>query len=396
MKICMLVHQNYYQDERVVRYATALIEEGHSVDVVCPRHPMHEHMKGSSPVHVITIPVMHTNGGSLVSLFIEYFFSLIFYFVILSGRQLLRRYDVVHVHNMPDFLVFAALIPRFLGKKIILDIHDPTPEFYQSKFVTDEKSLSIKMLKLEERLSIWFVHAVIAANENFRINLIKRGFSANKITTVRNFPDQRLYDPGKFPHKSNSNEFIAIYPGTIAPRYGLHIAIRGLARLKDDFPNLRIWFVGAETDHKQELRKLADSLEVSDQVNFLDVVASNQVPGLLAQADIGLYLAMPDVHMDIAIPTKVLEFTVMGLPVIASDLTVIRQLFQEDMLYLFSPGDVDGFAEQLKRAMVNKQDRQDKLNRIARDLLPLWSWRLEQQKYLKLIAQITKKEEVSK
>ncbi len=44
-----------------------------------------------------------------------------------------RRYDVVHVHNMPDFLVFAAFWPRAFARKVVLDVHDLMPEAYCSK-----------------------------------------------------------------------------------------------------------------------------------------------------------------------------------------------------------------------------------------------------------------------
>jgi hypothetical protein len=41
----------------------------------------------------------------------------------LASRSLTRRYDLVHVHNMPDVLVFGATVPKLLGARVILDLH---------------------------------------------------------------------------------------------------------------------------------------------------------------------------------------------------------------------------------------------------------------------------------
>ena len=55
-------------------------------------------------------------------------------------------YDLIHVHSVPDFEVFAALIPKIKGTKIILDIHDIVPEFYTSKFDVSQDSFIFKGL----------------------------------------------------------------------------------------------------------------------------------------------------------------------------------------------------------------------------------------------------------
>ena len=67
----------------------------------------------------------------------------------LGRLQLKRKYDLVHVHNVPDFLVFSAWLPKLAGTKIILDIHDILPEFFANKFRKPEDSLyAVKLLKV--------------------------------------------------------------------------------------------------------------------------------------------------------------------------------------------------------------------------------------------------------
>ncbi|NSW52439.1 MAG: glycosyltransferase family 4 protein [Anaerolineae bacterium] len=385
MKICMVVHQNYFQDERVRRYAIALLDHGHNVDVICPAHPSHKDNRKSLPVIVRTIPIKHQSGSGALALLFEYVVSFVFYFLMVTIHHLKYQYDVIHVHNMPDFLVFTTLIARLTGAKVILDIHDPMPEFYQSKFKSKENSLPIRLIRYQEKFATGFAHRVIAANDNFRTNLITRGVASEKIITVRNFPDRTIYNREIYPVKDDQDKYVLIYPGTIAPRYGLDVAIHGLEILKDELPQVRLWIIGSETEHKQELRKLASDLGVEERIQFSPVVPSDQVAALIARADAGIYPALPDAHMDIAIPTKVLEFTAMGLVVIASDLTVIRQLLSDELAYLFPAGDPVGFARQVRKAVLDEADRNEKLRHIREAVLPFWDWAIEQRKYIDLL-----------
>lgn len=389
MKICMLVHQNYFNDQRVIRYANSLMEKGHQADVICPVNKKFSHMKKSSPVKVNTIPVFHGNSNHAFEYLVEYGIAFIFYFLVMTWRYLIQGYDIVHVHNMPDFLVFAAIIPRIFGAKIILDIHDPFPEFYQSKFKASPDSRLAKILYLEERMAINFSHAVITANNNFRDNLVTRGVPEPKVTVVRNFPDRSVYHRERYHKKVSKNQekFVIAYPGTIAPRYGLGVAIEGVAILIDDFPHLELRLIGPETAHKQELRELVAELGVDDHVKILPAVKMEEVPLVLAQANMGIYPAFPDPHMDIAIPTKVLEFTVMGLPVIASDLTVIRQLFEHGKVYTFPPGDHEAFAAILGNCLRARCNLDEMVAYNDEHLLPEWKWSLEREHYFDLINQ---------
>jgi len=384
----MLVHQNYYVDQRVIRYVEGLVEQGHSVDVICARERgrlTRRRVNGSIRVTPILIP--HGNSAKALEFVLEYGLAFVCYFLVLSWQYLFRRYDVIHVHNMPDFLVFATLLPKTFGTKVILDIHDPVPEFYQSKFRAEEDSKLVQLLRWEERCSIWFANAVICANENFHDNIIKRGTDPAKITVVRNFPDRKVYDREKFAAFKNegSEKFVLIYPGTIAPRYGLEIAIHAVDIVKNSYPTVELRIIGPENAHKQALKELVASLKLGSWVNILPAVSVDEVPAALVNADAGIYPAFPDAHMDIAVPTKVLEFTVMGLPVIASRLTVINQLFKNGEVFLFTPGDVDEFAKVIQQCLADRSRLREAVAINDANLLPEWQWELEKEKYFSLL-----------
>ena len=55
---------------------------------------------------------------------------------------------------MPDVLVFSAIVPKLLGAKVVLDLHDPMPELMQTIFKLPEESFSVVVLKRLEKWSI--------------------------------------------------------------------------------------------------------------------------------------------------------------------------------------------------------------------------------------------------
>ena len=100
---------------------------------------------------------------------ISYLLKLLMFFFrsawVLTLKHIREPYDLIHVHSVPDFEVFATLIPRLLGARVILDIHDVVPEFYASKFKVDENSLLFRLLVSIEKLSIAFSSHTIIAND---------------------------------------------------------------------------------------------------------------------------------------------------------------------------------------------------------------------------------------
>ncbi|GAG09546.1 unnamed protein product, partial [marine sediment metagenome] len=231
-----------------------------------------------------------------------------------------NRYHVVHVHNMPDFLAFAAIIPRIFGAKIILDIHDPMPEFYLSKYKDRANGVAVRLLQVEEKLSSMLAHAVITANPRFKARLVERGMCADKITVINNVADPSVFsrDKHKGECRGDGQHFTLIYPGTIAPRYGLDVAIRALPLLLPKIPQIRLVILGAYAPHGDELGELAQRIGVSSYVQFRPAIPVDEVAQQLVQADIGIYPALPDPYMDLITPVKVLEFAIMGIPIVAS------------------------------------------------------------------------------
>jgi glycosyltransferase involved in cell wall biosynthesis len=384
-KICMVVHQNYYGDGRVRRYAESLAEAGAQVDILCVRNDKVTSGESQRGIRVMTIPVGRGYKNRLSYLF-EYALAFMLFAFYLLVLHLRNRYDVIHVHNMPDFLLFVALIPKWLGAKLILDIHDPMPEFYMSKYGTPRDTLGVRLLRLQERWATRMAHEVITANQYFRENLIQRGIPADKITVVNNIPDEKIFHRNGYQRdfQNKRQHFTLIYPGTIAPRYHLDVAIRALPRIIPSVPNVRLKIIGPLVDYVEELKYLTRQLGVQGFVEFHPAIRINEVPQQLMQADLGIYLALPDAHMNIATPSKVLEFAAMGLPIIASRLKVLETFFTDSALHFLNPGDVEAFAEAVVALHRSPEKREDMVRHADAAFVNTYSWQNEMQKYFVL------------
>jgi glycosyltransferase involved in cell wall biosynthesis len=390
LKICMVVLSSYFGDARVRRYVDALLEKGARVDVLSVRFKTKNRLAKKGDLRIFEVPVIRGDRG-LAGYAVEYGTGLLTFGACLLWLHMRTRYDVIHVHNMPDFLVFAALIPRLLGAKVILDIHDPMPEFFMSKYQASDDSAAVRAMRLQERLSVGMAHAVITASPRFKESLVRRGISDNKVTTVMNIPDKTLFDKSLYPRKDRApgDTFVLLYPGTIAPRYGLAVAIRAVGMLKARIPNIRLVLVGRQVDYVAELRRLAAELGVSELVQIKSPVAVTEIPRLMSEADVGLYPGLPDPHMSIATPTKVLEYATMGLPIVASRLKVLEDIFTDSELLFVTPGEPREMADAIMRLFENPDLATQLVNSLNRGFGRAYSWDRERRKYFDLLYRIS-------
>src|SRR6476646_10167610 len=109
MNICMVAYSFYESDSRIIQYARSLIERGDSVDVIALAHPGTSRFEIIDGVNLYRVQKREINEQSALA----YLFRIVrFMFVVmcvLTWKHLRRRYDLIHVHSVPDFLVFSVL-----------------------------------------------------------------------------------------------------------------------------------------------------------------------------------------------------------------------------------------------------------------------------------------------
>jgi len=386
MRVCMPVYAFYENDNRVRRYAEALVARGDEVEVVAlgrPNQDVEEMIRG---VRVFRIQRRERNERGKFSYFIK---LMLFFFrsaLFLSWRHVRNPYQLIHAHSVPDFEVFAALLPKLTGCKVILDIHDIVPEFYASKFRVSKHSFMFKALLTTERIAARFVDHVIVANHIWRETLVARSVADERCTVVLNWPDPTIfYRRGRV---RADGRFVMIYPGTLNHHQGVDIAIRALALIRDIAPSAELHIYGEGSD-RANLAQLVVELSLQGRVVLHKPVPLIEVPRLIENADLGIVPKRKDCFANEAFSTKVLEFMAMGIPVIVSDTKIDRYYFDESLLKFFQGQDEKDLAKCMLELIRNPELREllaaNALKHVTNN-----GWDTKKTEYLELIDRLVR------
>jgi glycosyltransferase involved in cell wall biosynthesis len=379
-RIC-LVRQNLHPlDPRVRRQMDALVAAGHQVDLVCRRgrgQPLRERAPSGM---VYRLPVPHSRGSLAVYL-LEYAAFLAMATALLAAVAWRRRYDLVQVSSMPDALVFAATAPRLMRTPILLDLREAMPDLFATRFGRTGHPL-IRVLAALERLSIAFATHAITPTRQLRDALLKRGCRPDKLDVVMDGADERLFFPR--PATPGRTGFTLVSHGTVEESFGLDTAIRAVALLRDEIPDLRLEIYG-EGSRVPALRALADDLGLTDRV----VITGRWIPfdellDALAEADAGVVAMKRDAYRDMSLGNKLFELIAMGKPVIASRTLSVEAHFPADALELFASGDAEDLARAI-RALHADPHRRRALVERAREAVEPYRWSNQGPRYVALV-----------
>lgn len=379
---CMLAYTFYETDGRVMRYAETLMREGISVEAIVLRRDNQAEEEVINGVKVLRIQrrIKNESGKySYLSRILKFFFLSM---IEITRRHLKEPYDIIHVHSVPDFEVFAAFIPKLLGAKIILDIHDIVPEFYAAKFKVGQNSLMFSALKFVEKLSAAFADHVIIANDLWLEKLTSRSVSKDKCTAFINYPDISIFNPSVSAGKK-SGKFIMIYPGTLNWHQGLDIAVSALAIIKDKAPDIELHIYG-EGSAKLDIQKQIENLQLSDKVFLRSPLPLRDIAAVMANADLGIVPKRNDSFGGDAFSTKILEFMALGIPVIVADTRVDRYYFNDSLVRFFKAGDANDLACVILEAY-NDRALNSQFASRSLDFANQHSWEKKKGDYLTLI-----------
>jgi glycosyltransferase involved in cell wall biosynthesis len=386
MRVCMVAYAFFEGNARIQQYAKALAMRGDTVDIIALNHgtdPTFESLDGVNVCRAQTRRVRQETFRTYVLQVVTFLFRSIFF---LGKRHFQNPYDLIHVHSVPDFLVFTALIPKLCGVPVILDIHDILPEFYLTKFQVGECSFIFKALVFIEKISIGFSDHVIIANPIWRERLLHRSAREEKVTAILNYPDPQIFVPR--PKTRSDGKFVLIYPGSLNRHQGLDIAIQAFAKATDQMPNAEFWIYG-EGPERENLVRLAHELKLDGKILFSDFVPIREVAELMANSDLGIVPKRANsVFGTEAASTKIMECMAVGVPVIVSR-TKIDSLYHNDAtVKFFDSDDSDELAEAILNLYSNPLFRR-KLAENALDYVAQNSWDAKKADYLAIIERLT-------
>lgn len=390
-RAAMCTFSSYPGDSRPRRAVDALLEEGMAIDLICLADGKAPARESTGGLTVYRIPITHQRGGKLRYGF-NYALFLLLCAVLMAARLYRGRFHLVYVHNMPDVLVFSALIPKVFGAKVILDQHDPMPELMTTIYGLGPGSPSVRVLCFLEKLSLGFADRVVTVNEACRRIFGGRSCPPKKITVVMNSPDERY-----FPYQAvggtlreAERTFVVMYHGSLVERNGLDLAVEALGLMHDQAPEMELRVFGRETPYLRQVMERARALGLGRQVRFLGPRRPEDLPGEIAACDIGVIPNHRNAFTDINTPTRIFEYLSVGRTTIAPRTPGILDYFDTESLVFFEAGDRAGLADRLLYAYQRRQE----LTEIARrGQRVLWehSWRRERETLIRAVASLLRR-----
>jgi glycosyltransferase involved in cell wall biosynthesis len=393
-RAAVLLFSHYPADPRPRRAAEALAAQGVKIDLICLRDDDGEPARETfGNINVTRIRLKRQRGSKLgyVGQYATFVLASFFY---LASRSLTRRYDLVHVHNMPDVLVFGAAVPKLLGAKVILDLHDPMPELMQTIFKLPEESLSVVILKRLEKWSIRFADLVLTVNLACKKIYSSRSCPPHKIKVVINSPDDKVFRfqrgnvwgaNGK--DGNGSKPFVILYHGSLVHRNGFDLAVESLEKVRKTIPSVRLSVCGERTNFFEKVMESARQRGLDTNVDYLGVRNLKGIVEAIEDCDLGIIPNHRNIFTEINTPTRIFEYLALAKPVIAPKTKGIQDYFGNNDLIFFELGNPDDLAQQIEFAYFHPAEVAETVKR-GQEIYLSHTWSRERLSLLNSISEL--------
>lgn len=387
-RICLIRQSIYPYDLLVRREAEALVRAGYETHVIClerlhdEKNRQLEELINGVYVHHLPLKRRKTSTARYVFEYLSFAFLAS---LKVTGLHLQRRFDVIQVNNMPDLLVFAAIIPKILGTKVVSMMYEPTPELWLDL----RQSRPPRLLSMVEQLSLAFADLSFTVTQQLKDAYVSRGAKPGKIKIVLNAPDESFLEPLRVSPLINNergSDFTLICHGAIEERYGQDTILEAIALIKPQIPNLRVRILGKGTYVDQMLEK-RKQLCLEGCVDYLGYVPLEQMIQELHAADIGIVAQKSSPYSNLVHTGKMYDYIALGKPVIASRLKAVENYFGEGSLAYFQPADPQSLANSIVDLYHHPEKRRT-LARNARELYGKYCWEKQKEVYLSVYQNI--------
>lgn len=370
-RVLVISQSHLARDPRVRRTVRVLLDDGWQVEgLFLDARQVGENLR------TWRFPLDHKRNGVLRYL-VEYSSFFVWSLLWVVWRVLVGRPALVYVNSPPDLLVFAALPARLLGVPVVLDEHDPMPELFAAK--GRRSVITRRLLLAQERWSIRFANRVITVHEPLQ-QLFESRVPGVPIDVIMNVPDLEGWDSVSW----DAGSRVLVFTGTVAVRYGLDDVIRAMSLTYRKIPGIRLRVVGDGED-LEALKALAGELGVEDRLDCVGRVDHQEIPSFLAGAWVGVNVPKPDELGSLSFSNKIVEWVMLGFPVIAGRTQTLLRYFPEGTLLYVDPGSPESIAERLVELdQMGRDDVERNLER-ARAAVAQIAWPIQRANLIRVI-----------
>lgn len=258
-----------------------------------------------------------------------------------------RKADVALVYSSPATAALSAMVGRLVWRTpFVLLVQDLWPDSVTATGYFQRgigKRVAVPILEKFVLLTYRMADHVVAITPGMRRVLIERGVPEDQVSVIYNW----VRDESVQPARTEEQGVHFVYGGNLGRAQGLDIIIRALARLGD--PSVRFSFVGNGVC-RDELVDLAEHL-VPGQVDFLPKMTLTEFRDFARPASAHFVCLSNNPLFNVTLPSKVQSTLAMGVPVIVSAGSDVREIVEEAGAGWTAPAeDVEALADAMAQA----------------------------------------------
>ena len=231
------------------------------------------------------------------------------------------KLDVVFVTSPPVFTLIPALVLAWLrGARLVFDIRDLWPDELVTYAGYREGSLPVRLTGALARLGYRAADCVVTTTEAIADAVVARGASRGKVFLMPNGADLELFRPGprdnavarQYPF---GGRFVVMYSGLFGIKHSLEVLLEAAALLREH--KEIVFFLLGNGARRDALVAQARELKL-DNVIFGDERRVEEVPALIARADVCFAAVRPEPYPKKVISVKVFEYMACERPVVGA------------------------------------------------------------------------------
>jgi len=370
-KICILTSTHQALDDRIFdKEAKTLADNGYDVTLVA-QHDKDETIDG---IKIIALPKPQNR-----------FFRILFLAHKIYRLALKQKSDIYHFHD-PGLLPWAIRLKRKNQVRVIYDVHEDVPRQILSKSWLPKviRWPIAKFFNLYEKGAAKKLDYIIAATPDIESN-----FKQDNVIDIKNYPIISDLQPlNNQEVRQNKNYYTLIYIGGLEIIRGTKETIKALSIVNSKY-NIKLKLLGRFSEKKFEQE--IGGLEGWRRVEFLGWLPRQEVYKELSMADIGLVCLYPLRRFLTSLPVKLFEYMAIGLPVIASNFPLWREIVEGNNCGIcVNPLDSKEIAKAIEYLIEHPKEAKEMGENGQRATLEKYNWKSEGKKLLEIYEKLLK------